>query len=105
MHFKRETVDYIGEIGMSEQNIIGYDKSKISWSCRRGMLELDKILMNFFETEFDNLSEVKKQAFVDLLEHNDTELQSWLIGENLPTEHELQDLVLCIRHLAIVDYT
>lgn len=87
---------------MIKSNKGKYNKSKIRWACRRGMLELDKILNNFFDKEFDNLSDEKKQYFVNLLEHNDTELNSWLIGDGLPSTGNLQDLVLGIRHTSLI---
>lgn len=88
---------------MLQGNTDKYNKSKVRWACRRGMLELDKILMNFFDQEFEGLSDEKKSSFIKLLDHNDNELYTWLIGDEVPTEYDLQDLVLCIRHLAIAD--
>lgn len=75
-----------------------YNIAKIKWSCRRGMLELDKILLDFVNKEFEALSDTKKEAFVKLLDNSDTQLYKWFIGDSLPTEYEFQDLVLCIRH-------
>lgn len=88
---------------MIKSNTGKYNKSKVRWACRRGMLELDKILINFCEQEFDNLSDNKKQSFIDLLEYNDTELNSWLIGDEIPAAGQLQDLVLAIRHISLAN--
>ncbi|BCI75286.1 FAD assembly factor SdhE [Vibrio cholerae] len=32
-------------------------KARIKWACRRGMLELDVVIMPFFEECFDSLTE------------------------------------------------
>lgn len=56
------------------------DKARIKWACRRGMLELDVIIMPFFEECFDMLSEDEKQDFVALLECDDPDLFTWLMG-------------------------
>ena len=41
-----------------------YNKLRIEWDCRRGMLELDKIIMPFYLTHFDTLSDDKKKIFL-----------------------------------------
>lgn len=37
-----------------------YNKLRIEWDCRRGMLELDKIIMPFYKAHFDQLIDDKK---------------------------------------------
>ena len=37
-----------------------YNKLRIEWDCRRGMLELDKIIMPFYKAHFDQLTDNKK---------------------------------------------
>ena len=37
-----------------------YNKLRIEWDCRRGMLELDKIIMPFYKAHFDQLTDDKK---------------------------------------------
>ncbi|MBV7297805.1 succinate dehydrogenase assembly factor 2 [Enterovibrio paralichthyis] len=56
------------------------DKARIRWACRRGMLELDVIIMPFFEECFDSLSEQEKHDFVALLECDDPDLFTWMMG-------------------------
>ena len=43
-------------------------KARIKWGCRRGMLELDVVIMPFFEECFDSLQEQEQREFVSLLE-------------------------------------
>ncbi|MCA2015969.1 succinate dehydrogenase assembly factor 2 [Vibrio tritonius] len=63
------------------------EKARIKWACRRGMLELDVVIMPFFEECFDNLSETEQQNFVSLLECDDPDLFKWVMrhgrSENL----------------------
>ena len=40
-----------------------YNKLRIEWDCRRGMLELDKIIMPFYKAHFDQLTDNKKDIF------------------------------------------
>ncbi|WPC73727.1 FAD assembly factor SdhE [Vibrio porteresiae] len=63
------------------------EKARIKWACRRGMLELDVVIMPFFEECFDSLSEIEQQSFVSLLECDDPDLFKWVMrhgrSENL----------------------
>jgi antitoxin CptB len=68
------------------------NKAKIRWGCRRGMLELDLILLPFFERHFDNLTLTQKEEFVELLNVEDAFLFSWLMGHEPVTEN-LQEIV------------
>ncbi len=56
------------------------NRARIKWACRRGMLELDVMIMPFFETCFDILSPEEKGDFVALLDADDPDLFAWLMG-------------------------
>ena len=51
-----------------------YNKLRIEWDCRRGMLELDKIIMPFYKAHFDQLTDDKKDIFIRLLAATDLQL-------------------------------
>ncbi len=72
------------------QNIIRY-------RCHRGMLELDLILLPFFDKHYQALSEIQQMQFANLLEATDPELLDWLLGDQQPTDRELQALVTLIK--------
>jgi antitoxin CptB len=40
---------------------------RLRWRCRRGMRELDELLMAYMETAFEASSPAQQQAFEDLL--------------------------------------
>jgi len=73
------------------------EETKIRWHCRRGMLELDKMLHAFFDKEFQHLSEEEKLIFITLLEHTDQELYQWLIGMNKPSDSQLLRMIQKIQ--------
>ncbi|MCL9781530.1 succinate dehydrogenase assembly factor 2 [Vibrio sp. S4M6] len=56
------------------------EKARIKWACRRGMLELDVVIMPFFEECFNSLSESEQKDFVSLLECDDPDLFAWIMG-------------------------
>lgn len=50
------------------------EKNRIRWKCRRGMLELDILLLDFFEKWFDQLTPQEKKLFDELLDQPDVVL-------------------------------
>ena len=73
------------------------DPARIRWQCRRGMLELDIMLLSFFDKVYETLSVEQKISFVELLTFPDQVLYSWLIGQTQPETAPLQALVQIIR--------
>lgn len=61
------------------------------------MRELDVLLMHFFEVAFDGLSEPEKQAFTELLELPDPELQAYLIAGHASEDPDREALLGRIR--------
>lgn len=68
-------------------------KAKLYWACRRGMLELDLLLLPFFEACYDSLTEPEKHIFVQMLEIEDPTLYQWFIAREAPEEAELKHMV------------
>lgn len=70
---------------------------RIRWACRRGMLELDVLLLPFFEKTFEQLTPTEQQGFVALLGESDQDLYNWLLGKALPSDPAYVHLVQKIR--------
>lgn len=75
-----------------------YNKLRIEWDCRRGMLELDKVIMPFYQQHFDHLSDNQKAVFVRLLACTDLQLFSWFFNRTSASDAELQAMVDYIQH-------
>ncbi|MCP0914474.1 MULTISPECIES: FAD assembly factor SdhE [Legionella] len=73
-----------------------FRKAKISWNCRRGMLELDLLLTRFLANGFDRLTEEQVDLFEQLLNYSDPELYACLMGQMQPAE-EFSEIVSLIR--------
>jgi antitoxin CptB len=58
--------------------------TRLRWQCRRGMLELDIILLGFFDHYFKELDVSDQDAFVRLLDRPDTSLYAWFLGYEAP---------------------
>lgn len=70
---------------------------RVLWQCRRGMLELDKILIKFVNKFYMQMSEEKKQIFQELLQFPDQDLLQFLVGNELPADTKFWDIILVIR--------
>lgn len=75
------------------------EKARLRWQCRRGLLELDFILERFLDQRYDQLSDVFKEQFNELLQHSDPDLQSWLLSSESSEHTPFPDLIGLIRHL------
>lgn len=75
-------------------------RNKAYWRSRRGMQELDTLLIPFVEERFPALSPALQQAYLRLIDREDWELFDWLQGRGAPEDDELQTLVnlLLERH-------
>lgn len=59
-------------------------QTRLLWSARRGMLELDLILSPFITNEYDTLSDPERIALAELLTCTDVELYAWLTEREAP---------------------
>ena len=69
------------------------EKARIKWACRRGMLELDVVIMPFYEECFDTLTEEEQRNFVSLLECDDPELFCWIMQQGRSSDKQLAAMV------------
>ncbi len=73
------------------------DDRRLKWQCRRGMLELDLLLLPFMEQRFWTLSEPDQMIFRSFLAEDDPTLFDWFNGRNLPADAASLGLVAMIR--------
>ena len=72
---------------------------RIRWASRRGMLELDLIMVPFVENCLLELSDEDQQRYIDLLEAEDNDLFAWFLGHATPDD---PDAAMIVRK--IVEY-
>lgn len=69
------------------------EKARIKWACRRGMLELDVVIMPFYDECFDSLSEAEQDDFVALLECDDPDLFNWVMQHGRSEDEKLANMI------------
>ena len=73
--------------------------SKLKWRCRRGTLELDLLLTRYLEATYQQADEIEQQHFQKLLDLQDPEIISYLMGNRFPEPEWLAAIVKKIRSL------
>jgi antitoxin CptB len=73
------------------------EKNRLFWSSRRGMLELDLILIPFLENIYPALTQTDKESYWQLLECEDQDMFEWFMRRENPNNHELQRIVDLVR--------
>lgn len=71
--------------------------NRLRWASRRGMLELDLMLMPFVEQVYPSLAPREQELYARLLECEDQDLFAWLLRRELPGEDWQQEIVNLIR--------
>jgi len=59
-------------------------QSRLKWQCRRGMRELDDLLLAYLENRFEDAPPGDKQAFCSLLQLSDPEVMGYLLQKQQP---------------------
>jgi antitoxin CptB len=71
--------------------------AKLRWRCRRGMRELDTLLLGFLDRGYVELDSQQKRCFDVILALPDPDLHAYLVGKAHPTEPGLADVLERIR--------
>ena len=75
---------------------------RLLWRCRRGMKELDVLLERFARHELPSASPRQRQVLERFLELPDPVLVDYLLGQAIPPDPELAELV---RRIAVTPTT
>ncbi len=72
------------------------EKSRLRWQCRRGMSELDELLMRYLETRYTDASDAEKSAFQSVLALSDPELNGYLLQRQTPSSEPIAHVIVHI---------
>jgi antitoxin CptB len=85
---------------MTTQNLTAAasaEKGRLRWQCRRGMKELDTVLLRFLEQDYERSEQHIRDAFCRILEMSDPQIFDYLLGRQAP---ETPDLLYVIDSLS-----
>ena len=81
---------------MSEQDFESpeaIEKKRLWWHSRRGMLELDVLLLPFLENKYSDLSAEDQAKYRKLLDSEDPDLFKWFMQHAEPSDPDLKYMV------------
>lgn len=73
---------------------------RLRWRCRRGMRELDVLMMRFLEQDFPRATPAERAAFSELLDRQDPEIYALLLGRLQPEDEALVRVLESLRRPA-----
>ena len=73
--------------------------SRLRWRCRRGMRELDQLLLRYLDRRWALDSDAGRAVFLRLLDTEDDKLWRWVMGRERPEDPDLHALVQAIVDL------
>ena len=71
---------------------------KLRWQCRRGIKEVEVLLLPFFEERFTHLSAEDQRLFEKLLEQHDVDMFEWFTHRTVPEQADIARIVSIILH-------
>lgn len=80
-------------------NAAGDQLPRLRWRCRRGMRELDQLMLRYLDRAWPEDSEAGRAVFLRLLDVEDDTLWRWLMGHEVPSDDAFAALVARIRQL------
>ena len=71
------------------------ESSRLRWQCRRGMRELDQLLVRYLEQHYETADEIEKAAFEAFLSLPDPQLMRYLLSKEPPAP----EFVIVVGHI------
>ncbi|MDH5546779.1 MAG: succinate dehydrogenase assembly factor 2 [Gammaproteobacteria bacterium] len=93
-------MDILEELQNSRVKKGPLSRGELRWACRRGMLELDILMGDFFDRHYDELNEHDQQLFQQLLRFPDQDLHAFFLGNEEPQQRELIRVIDIVRAAA-----
>lgn len=77
-------------------------QKQLNWQCRRGMLELDVILIPFLKEHYEDLTDALKLNFSTLLKQEDPDLYTWIMGFGKCNIADFLEIIKIIRSKMLI---
>ena len=72
---------------------MGGEIGKLRWRCRRGMRELDELLIHYVDEEYRIAAPEQQEAFRRLLDIQDPVMHAYFLGRETPPDAALASLI------------
>lgn len=72
---------------------IDEQQKALIWQCRRGIKEIEVLLIPFLENHYAHEEQTVRQAFVALLAEADLDIFEWLMHRESPEDEQMELIV------------
>lgn len=79
------------------RDALALEARRIWWRSRRGLRELDLLLLPFVEDVYPTLPEAERAVYLRLLDNEDPELLVWFTGRGSPLDADVAAMIERIR--------
>ena len=81
------TTTFTGGAASATFSVVGREPlGKLQWRCRRGMKELDFLLLRYLRERHPDAASDERAAFVEFLELPDPDIARYLLAGDVPTD-------------------
>ena len=84
---------------MDRQEAESPEIKRLRWRCRRGMRELDQLMLRYLDTRWPIADDAEIKLFLQLLDCEDDKLWRWFMGLERPEEESIDAIVRLISDL------
>ena len=84
---------------MDRQDAESPEIKRLRWRCRRGMRELDQLMLRYLDTRWPIADDAERTLFLQLLDCEDDKLWRWFMGLERPEEESIDAIVRLISDL------
>ena len=72
---------------------------RLRWRCRRGMRELDQLMLRYLDCRWSTADDSERKLFLQLLECEDDKLWRWFMGLERSEEESINVIVNIISKI------
>ena len=69
------------------------EMGRLRWQCRRGMKEVEVVLLPYLESRYASAGEREQRLFKQLLACHDVDMFEWFTYRDKPTDIDLIEIV------------
>ena len=73
------------------------EQARLRWLCRRGMKELDLLMLHYLERSYPHASALDQQAFETILQMPDPELYELILGRSESEDESIAKVIATLR--------
>ena len=73
------------------------EMSRLRWLCRRGMKELDVVLVRYLENTYEEATTLEQEQFREILQMPDPDLYNLLLGREITDDPDLARFLSQLR--------